>query len=229
MQSSPGSEENEQKIIVRAPKKLLAMAIFNAMSLHLMLCKKDVGHFYGMPTTDYQNDNKFRPEVQLIFYPIKSKENQAQLGYNPKSRSIITFRLVHLTSASITRQNIDTLAMRVRETFAIDGGLLWHKGKDEYTYTDVELGYNFRILATNEEQAKILITKTMALQEHHPDWKKLFKKENSEPEIAYPAVPPTKIILGEQVQEAHERPGIVVRYSHFNIHIHDKRKPIIIW
>lgn len=220
------ADDIPQKIIVKAPKKLLPFAITQVLSNHKMLCNKDLGHLYTQPIIDYQEENNFKPQVQLVFLPIKHKATEGSTNINYHSRTTTSYRLVQYTAKTITNDELNQISTRIKETFGIEGGILWFKGHDEYTYKDKEKGYNFRLLCNSQSQAKTIIEKVMTLNSHEPDWKKLYITTNAEPNLTFPTIPPKEEILGKQIQQPNYRPTVVVKFTHALVHIHDLKKPV---
>lgn len=198
---------------------MLEPLIQQILALHQIIGDKDLGVVYGVPSTIFQGNYKFRPHVELLFYPPAKKHISSE-------RSQISFRLMKFTSNTINTNEINELKIRIKELFDTTQPLSWHKGKTQYLYYDQDKGYDFRLLAINTAEAKKVITRVMEVQQHSPNWKLLFIKAADEPQIAFPSVPKKEEILGKQVTEPLRRPEIIVSFHRAVLHIHGLSQPI---
>ena len=210
---------NDQPIILKGPAKMLQPLIQQVLALHQILGDKDLGAVYGVPTTILQGHYKFRPHIELFFYPHGKK-------FKSSDRSQVSFRLMHETTETISKAKLNQLGLRIKELFGGAEPFQWHKGKNEYTYYDQDRGYDFRVLAVSNVEAKKVITRIMEIQEHSPNWKLLFHKVPDEPGLAFPDTAQTVEILGAQVKEPVYRPNLVVSFHHAVAHIHGLKEAI---
>ncbi|MGK7958422.1 MAG: hypothetical protein AB4063_24660, partial [Crocosphaera sp.] len=117
-------------------------------------------------------------------------------------------------SESITKAKLTTIANKIKTEFGVSNGYTWKKGKEYYSYTDKEKGYQLQILGFNEPEARQLINKVLDIQGHSFQGKRFRKAVNDDPTEAYPTIPPTQSILGESVKEPRIRPVATVRFQY---------------
>ena len=146
---------------------------------------------YGIPCTTFQEQVKFKTQIKLFF---AEDWRDVELGYRPVEGRV-SFRLMDATPDSISQAEVNQLATKIKNEFAVNGGYVWKKGKEQFLYREEHKGYQFRILARTEADAKELITKMLSVQDHTPDWTRLNISANSEPSTAYPTVPGNQTII----------------------------------
>lgn len=212
-------------IYLRGTPKELRPVIISLMATYQLLESKDVGTIYGEPIFDYQARRKFKPQIELYF---KEDEEDVLAGYRPVEGRI-SFRIMNEESKTISKAELKTLAGRIKEVFSPNNGYVWRKGKELYSYTDVDKGYNLQILARNESGAKDVAAKVLSIQGHTPDYKNMNQCKNLEELDKYPYIPPNQIILGETVKVPRYRPNVEVRFQWAAAHIHGLSNPIILY
>ena len=185
---------------------------------------------YQPPIFDAGGDEAYdpvtgHPKITLFFM---EKFSDAEDGFFPL-RGKVSFRLMDETSHTITTAKLTQLANRIKTLFGASGGYSWHKGWYKYVYQDLPRGYDFRILAYNETVAKNLISKTLDIQNHSPDWDKLNKVEPENAASRFPANPGTQIILGKSRRKARQRPRAYVKFRYAAIHIEGIALPITLY
>lgn len=200
---------------------MLEPLLLQILALHQLIGDKDLGSVYGVPTTLFQGQYKFRPHIELIFHP-------AGVANKGKYKAQISFRLMNETTASITKAKLQQLGERIKTLFGGEEPFQWHKGKNEYIYYDQNEGYDFRILAVSNVEAKKIITRVMEIQEHSPNWKLLYHKVPDEPGLAFPDVAQQMEILGTEVKEPIYRPDIIVHFRHAVAHVHGLKDAVLI-
>lgn len=179
---------------------------------------------YGMPTFDYQEVRKFRPQIQLYF---QEDYNDVAEGYAPVTGEI-SFRLMNQTSETLSQSEVTQYATRVRNAFASGSGFVWKKGKVMCAYTDRARGYQLQLICRNKAEGKSLIEQVLDIQNHTPDWKYLNTSENEEVMQQYPIVPPNQVILGRSRRLPRARPIADVRFQFAALHIWGLPKPIVL-
>ncbi|MEM9544272.1 MAG: hypothetical protein AAGA60_32925 [Cyanobacteria bacterium P01_E01_bin.42] len=183
-------------------------------------------NIYGVPTVSFQQQRKFQPQIILHFLEDADKV----LLKNSPVRGKITFRLMDETATEITRAKVDLLANRVKSIFGIGGtGLIWKKGRKMVTYNDWNKGYGLQLRSWSEAEGERMIGKVLDIQNHSPDWSKSNLNQNKEERERYPAVPGNQNILGESIKKPRERPIADVRFTHAELHLHGRKKPIILY
>ncbi len=161
---------------------------------------------YGIPVTQFQESIKFHPQVKLLFYEDQSLVED---GYKPV-KAEISFRLMNETEETITPAKAQILANKIRNLFATGQGFTWKKGREKWVYTDQSRGYQLRVLAWNETEAKKIIEQVLDVQSHTPDWEaylSLTTKKRS-----FPTIPGTHRVYGEQRRKPRDRPVAFVRF-----------------
>lgn len=178
--------------------------------------------YYGIPITSFQEQRKFRPQIQLYFQ--EDLEDTIDT-YAPVSGSI-SFRLMDHTEATLNPTVAQTLANRIENRFSDGGGYVWRKGKTMCTYTDWSRGYQLQLLARTENDARQLIDRVLYIQSDAPDWSKFNVNENAEPATAYPTVPEMDVIYGKSRRRPRKRPIADVRFQYATLNIHGLVNPV---
>ncbi len=164
----------------------------------------------GMPKGSLDPIRKYKPQIFLYF---KQDSGDVEEGYSPIDGRI-SFRLMDEDSETITKTKLLALANKIKTEFGVNNGYTWKKGKEYYSYTDKEKGYQLQILAFSESEAKQLINKVLDIQGHSFQAKKFRKSVNDDPTAAYPTIPPQQSILGDLTREPRLRPVETVRFQY---------------
>lgn len=182
-------------------------------------------HVYGMPTTELQVIRRFKPQIILRFlqdsyrnYEISKAPGEGRIG----------FRLMNETSESITQAEVTRLANAVKREFMTGKGHVWSKGRTMFTYNDWDKGYQLQLLCYSETEAKTLIRKVLAIQNHTLDLKRLGINRKDDELSAYPSIPETELILGESERMPKRRPVVDVRFTHAELHLYGRKEPVIL-
>jgi hypothetical protein len=133
------------------------------------------------------------------------------------------------TSETITKGELNRIGEQIKTIFGANGGYIWQKGKELYTYADWDKGYQMQILARSVSQAQDLVSKILSLQGHTPQWRFLTKTENFEELNRYPETPTTKVILGETVTMPKLRPYAEVRFQYADVRVHKLTEPLVLY
>lgn len=171
---------------------------------------------YGSTIVSFDRKFKYKPKITLYF------NNK---GYNPNRKNElvegeISFRLMNESSTTITQTELEKYATKIKSLFASPTKFVWSKGKLMASYTDWEKGYKLQLLVTNVSEAKRIIEQVLDIQGHTPEWQKLNKNENEDPNERYPTNPGTQTILGKSREKPKYRPveNVTFRYATCNIH-----------
>jgi hypothetical protein len=170
---------------------------------------------YGIPTTGFQEQRKFKPQIMLFF---QEDSNDVEPGYSPVTGEI-SFRIMNEETETITMSNIQNFANKVKSAFATPS-FVWKKGKELYSYTDWKKGYQLQLLCRNQTEAKRVVEQVLDIQSHTPDWKKLAINTNAEPSEAFPTIPPNQTILGKSHKLPRKRPIADARFQYGLLHLH---------
>lgn len=168
---------------------------------------------YGMPVIAFQELFHFHPQIRLLFL---EDSTLVEDGYE-HVKAEISFRLMDEKHTTITPAKAETLAKKVRSLFGNNGGFSWKKGKEKWTYFDVERGYQLRLLAWNEVEAKKVIEQVLDIQGHTPNWEAFLTVATKK--RSFPIVPGTHFIYGKQRRKPRDRPTAYVRFRYAELKI----------
>lgn len=181
-------------------------------------CLKKAADFqapiYGIPVLTFQEQMKFLPQVRLYF---SEDLNEVEHGFNPLEAEV-TFRLVNETSASMTEAKAKVIANKIKTAFCSSGGFRWKKGREKWIYKDQSRGYDIRLLAWSESEAKRLIEQVLDIESHSPNWEKYL--DGTKKEKTFVTVPPLHTVYGKQRREYRERPVGYVRFRYAELKLH---------
>lgn len=212
-------------VYLRGTPKELRSIIMSLMATYQLLENKDIGTIYGEPSEDYQTRRKFKPQILLYF---EEDKDDVELGYRPSSGRI-SFRIMGEESKTITKADLSALATKIKNVFGVNNGYVWRKGKELYSYTDVDKGYSLQILARSENNAKEIATSILSIQNHTFILKNMQQCKNLNELEKYPYTPPNETILGDVVRMPRYRPNVEVRFQYAVAHIHGKANPILLY
>jgi hypothetical protein len=176
---------------------------------------------YTTPVEMYQSKIEFRPQVRLIF-----SQDYASVPDNKNPvESQVSFRMMNETPESLSKVDLERLGATIGREFGAGGGFRFSRGKKKFVYLERLRGYDFRLQVTSESEAREVISKTMGLRGHVPDWDLLSAISSSK---SYPDNPGTKMILGKPRSKPRQRPSATVRYQYAEMHVHGIGQPIIL-
>lgn len=176
---------------------------------------------YGIPIEDYAQTFKFRPQIFLAF--AEPPEDVDPEYYACTGQ--ITFRLMDETSTSLSQGKLKTFATKIKSEFATPR-YTWRKGKDCYSYRDLEKGYQLKLFCRSESDAKDLISSVLDIQTHTPDWDLLRLNKATEESGAFPTNPGSQSILGKSKKKPRKRPIADVKFVAATAQIWGFGKPI---
>jgi hypothetical protein len=176
---------------------------------------------YGIPITSFQEQRRFKPQIHLYFLESLT---DVEHGYSPVAGEI-SFRLMKETETTLTETELKTLAQKIKTLFCTPP-FKWKKGKNMYSYTDWEKGYQLQLLCWDKIQAKKLIETVLDIQSHTPNWKFLNESQNESPSQTFPTIPPPKTILGKLRKTPRRRPIATVIFQSAVCHLYGIPNPI---
>jgi hypothetical protein len=179
---------------------------------------------YGMPTIAYQETHRFVPQILLYF--IEDLEDVEE-GWSPVNGFVKT-KVIGENSDTITEAKAKSLANKIKSEFAANNGYVWRKGKVICSYKDLDAGLQTWGPFRDKADAQALYTKVLSLQGKTFQASKMNFKENANASEAYPIVPPTKRIYGEQRKLPRKFPIADVRFVRAELHIWGRPKPVIL-
>lgn len=218
-------DEAGYKIVLRGPRKWMKVAISETLASHVMMCRKPSFSIYGLPTTAFQSDRSFKPQMELYFNENK-KTADASGKKRSKAEGEIKIRVMNKESDTITKADIQTFINNITLLFASGGGFTWKKGKVMCAYSDWDKGYQLQLLCLSEGIGRGLVQRILSIQGHSPEWHRFTVNKNAEPEIAYPSVPLTKSILNNPVPQPIKRRVVDVRFRYAVLHVYGLPNPI---
>lgn len=211
------------RIILRGSESQLKTAITNVLAIHQLIEQKDIGTVYA-----YSNDlapppRKGKPKVTLFF--LEEKIKGSPKNYR-RQEGVIRFRLMDESTQTFTESNAKRIGAKIKELFGSNGGFVWNKGKTLYTYCDWAKGYQFQLLCKAESEAKRIITTTLTIQDHRPDWLNFQIVKPDQESIKYPENPGTQVVMGETVKKPHLRPIVDVKFQYSYVSLTGLKEPI---
>lgn len=185
------------------------------------LCQRvqDGPPVYGIPVQEYQQNVKFKPQIQLVF---RQDLDAVPDGFRPMEGEI-SFRLINENSQTITKAKLEAIARDIKREFGAGDGYLWKKGKIKECYFDPVHGIDLRILAISKAEAVEIIQKVVSILGATYDADNL---NNINPDRNSLNTPPTQIILGESEKKPRWRPTGQVRFRYARALIHGRVKSI---
>lgn len=206
------NDADEKRIILRGNTKLLRPIITQLLAINQLLESKDIGSYYGIPVTTFQDDYKFHPQIKLMFYQVRSETK----NNNPRVYAEITYRIMGETSETFTKANATVRAQAIKRLFIDPAIFVWRKGKEIVSYRDEKNGYDFRLRVRNKEEGKRIITQVMTIENKIPDWKFLIHAES---DATFPEIPESKMIFGEQRRMPRRRPLEDIKFRYAELHL----------
>lgn len=167
---------------------------------------------YGIPLTTFHESVKFHPQIRLYFH---EDLNLVESGYSPLEAEI-TFRLMRETGATLTPTEAKVIANKIKTLFCANKGFTWKKGREKWVYKDESKGYDFRLLAWNETEAKKVIERVLDIQSHSPDWDYLSVATKKK---TYTTVPGNHTIYGKSRRKPRDRPIGYVRFRYAELKV----------
>lgn len=164
-----------------------------------------------------------RYENQIIFHYSESQKDALDNKRKPV-RKQISFRY---REPLTTKATVEALALALKIKINSDSSFKqWECGESLYTYKDLDKGYNFKIYAKNEANAKSLIGALYSVQDVGlPDWEnKLvghFSKKNYNPTGK-------QTVLGKSYSKVQLRPKATVKFRWCELILKDYPERIVL-
>ncbi|NES67122.1 MAG: hypothetical protein F6K24_18655 [Okeania sp. SIO2D1] len=179
---------------------------------------------YGIPTTAYQQEVKFVPQVILFF--VEDVED-VEPGWEPVYGRF-SFRVNGETYNTINQARALQLATKINQQFGEGVGYVWRKGKTTISYTDKENGYRMWLNCRSQADGESLIKRALAIQGVSFAKSKMGVRENADASNAYPTIPPTETIYGKQKRLPRRKPIANVRFVRSELHIWGRPEPVVL-
>lgn len=202
---------DEQSIRLKGTQKELADMLPQLINIYQLLEDRSVGNMYCIPTTTFQDQFKFAPQVKLVFYEYIKED-----GRKRKFDAEITFKLTNETEKTITETKAKALAEKIKTRFVTGSTFVMHKGKLIVTYLDKKKGYDFRLRVISEQEARRIIEQVMDIQNHSPEWERLVVHESK---ASFPEITDREMIYGELRRLPRRRPVRNVPFKYAELHV----------
>lgn len=198
------------KVIIDTSLKDLSERVEGLLEEYQLQQGKDIGTFYILPEQEVIERAARRPQILMLF---KQPAKELTENFPRAVDSRISFRLMEKSKETITKQDLEFYAGRIKTLFGGESPFIWERGKESYSYTDHIKGYRLKVLAANEQAARKVVEQLLDIQSHSPDWE--FMNKNSSvvaPESKYDDTPGKKTILGESYREPRRRPRVTMEF-----------------
>lgn len=177
---------------------------------------------YGIPLPDWQETVVYRPQVCLYF----QQDWQSVPDTRSPVRAQISYRITDETSQTMTEAKALTLANRIKSEFGAGGGYRWSRGKIACYYRDLANGYDFKLFALSESEAREVIGKVLDLESKVPDWDKLSVVQ---PNATFPENPGNALVYGKMRPKPRRRPTAIVRFQYASLRVHGLPNDVILF
>lgn len=214
-----------KKIILKGTTEDLKPIVTHLLAMNQMLESKDIGTIYGEPSHEFQARRRFKPQVELFFL---EDEQDVVLGYR-QVEGQIKFRIFNEEFDTISKAEATALGQKIKAVFGANGGYVWVKGKEMWSYTDWDKGYQLQLLCRSEAGARSLASAVLSIQNHTLEATKFQLTKNQDELTKYPYTPPTKTIMGESVRMPRYRPNVEVRFKYAALHVYGLPNPILLY
>lgn len=219
----------EEILRLQGTKEELMELIPQLLGVYQLIQSRDIGTIYGTPSTEFQAQRKFKPQVELHFLQdsdfVPGQQSDVPKGQRRK-RGEIKFRVMDEDTETITKSNAKVIANKVKAIFIANGGFIWQKGRVMCAYTDHERGYGLQLRCKSESEGRRVVQQVLQVQGHSPDWTRFTVTENADPLARYPVSPGTQVIMGETVWKPQYRPVVDVRFQYAVMHVHGLPYPV---
>lgn len=176
---------------------------------------------------------KGQPLVTLYFL---EDDEDVEPGWDPIDGEI-SFRIMDKTTdpdsplPKLEKADLAKIAEKIHEIFVKPNngkGYVWRKGKDSISYHDWPLGHRNWILCRSLADGKEVMEKVLAIRGYELKLHRLNYSQNQDPAIAYPTIPRTINVLGQEVREPRKRATADVRFKNAVAEVPNWKHPILI-
>jgi hypothetical protein len=197
---------------------LMRMWLFEITAGHAAAIQTPI---YGIPVQELQSNAKFRPQVKLYFKEDFDNETHSVSGV-PRLEGEITFRLMDVTSETISRAKAESLALKIKNDFAVPI-FVWEKGWFKCTYMDAEKGYDMRLLVKSKVEGERVVKQVLGIQND------TFDRDNFQfvdHDRTYSLNPGTHRVYGKTVKKPIQRRRADVKFRYAQLIIHGQPNPV---
>ena len=178
---------------------------------------------YAIPTLDHQSGGTYKPQVILHFQEQWTADH-LENNLTPV-RSRISFRLMNESSQTITPQDAQVLANKVKEIVGTGSGYSYQTGTIKASYRDLQHGYQLILAVTGEAEAVGVIERILEIQGHEFQEKFLTISQSRN---NFPVIPPSQEIYGKSRRLPRRRPISTVFFKRAELHIWGVASPIVL-
>jgi hypothetical protein len=172
--------------------------------------------------------NKGKPQVVLNFY---EPEEDVEEGYDPLEGHL-SFRIDASEDWADEKNNlsaadIEQFAKRIREEFVLPTPYKWHKGKDTVSYNNKKEGvstWGYFYNKTDGQQIFEKLCKVAGIT--YEPWK-LRYTEVEQANVAYPTIPRTRNVFGQQIKGIRKRGVGYAVFENAYLSLASIKKPIL--
>jgi hypothetical protein len=184
------------------------MVIMRVLLYYLLSRKARDFHptMFATPETHFHDSIAFKPQVQLLFLENRLEAHNAN---RRPLRTQISYRLMNVDPTTYTRQEMISLATKIRDTFVTPTIYSFEKGAIIGSYKDKENGYELRILGKDEPEIRSVISKVLSLNDLTLDDQYLTISESRR---TYPTSTDEITILNESYAKPIQRPTATVHF-----------------
>lgn len=214
------------KMIISCELKDLSAKVADLVQTYQVQERLQMGTFYITPEQEVIERMARRPQI-LMFFQQPAKELTENFPRPVVGR--ISCRIMNKDTDTITSQDLEFYANRIKTLFGGETPFVWQRGKELHSYTDPSKGYHLQIHALNETAAKKVVEQVLDIQSHSPDWEFMAKNEPAQGgESKYDDTPTNRTILGKPYKRKRRRPRVTVTFWYAEIFIDGIAKNIML-
>lgn len=174
--------------------------------------------------------NKGKPQVVLNFY---EKDEDVEEGYDPLEGHL-SFRInasedwSNNDNNNLSAADIEQFAKRIKEEFCLPTPYKWHKGKDTVSYNNKKQGLATWGYFYNKSDGQQIFEKLCRVAEITYEPWKLRHTEVEQSALAFPTIPPTRNVFGQQVKGIRKRGVGYVHFENAYLYLSSLKRPIFL-
>lgn len=206
------------EVVIECRLEDLSARVEGVIEEYQLMRDKEIGTFYILPEQEVIERAARRPQILMLF-----EQPATELTENfPRAvTGRISFRLMHKETATITPQDLELYANRIKTLFGGETPFIWERGKESYSYTDHIKGYRMKVVAKDRQAAKKVVEQILDIQSHSPDWTLFNNNTPDNPEEKYDETPGVRTILNKPYKKKRLRPRCTLKLWRAEIHIND--------
>lgn len=200
-------------------------------------------HYEGGSGTEGEYEDKIPTEISTLsnrpYIKLYFSQPADEVATGKRSaRMEITINIMDKTDTDIDKNYLVTLATRITEQFNLGKNpYKYKKGKNYYTYHDWANGYQIKLLANVETEARQMLLKILSIKQHTLNEKYWKESRAVNVNVAYPNTEETVTILGKTYKKPLRRPTVNVTFrwarlslpsigKHFVLVSNENRMPV---